>query len=95
MTLPPPADFIAIEKAVDAACDAAKACKLDCCANLADLHCCSVSWCLYYAADGTPECHWLGYVGEASPEETTLIRFIRQHLIDAGIKDHVEIHTEW
>ena len=92
MTLPPPADFIAIEKAVDAACDAAQACKLDCCANLADLHCVDVSWCL---SNRGARFYWLGYVSEASPEEVKLIHFIHQHLVDAGIKDPVEIHASW
>ena len=94
MTIPTPADFAAIEQAIDAACDAAKACKLDCCANLADLHCVDVSWCLHNV-EGKLEFYWLGSVSEAAQDDTKLILFIREHLTDAGIKDRAAIETFW
>jgi hypothetical protein len=89
---PDASEFTRIQEAAEAACQKATAERLACCANLADLHCLNVSWCVCSDGRGRWE-QWEVWIEEAAPDDTILHSFIRGELEAKGIT--ASVRTEW
>lgn len=81
--------FSAVEAVVEASCQKAKDIRLDCVANLADLHCIDVAYCM----GRNDEQWWQATVSEASPDDYKLAKFIGDECERAGLD--VRVLTEW
>ena len=89
VVFPSVSDFKHIRETTNAICQKAIKIKLDCSANLMNLHCIRVVWC--FCDDG--DYWWQIEIERASPHDYRLHAFVRDQLALQGIT--ANIITEW